>query len=63
MGMHGKVQGESKEECWKEVLRADREARKVFMTREYPPNKEEALKQMKKDEETGLWALAVRYDN
>lgn len=64
MGMHGKVQGETKDECWNEVRKAERKSRKVFMmSRYYPPNKEEAYKQMKKDEVTGLWVLSVHFDN
>ncbi len=64
MGMRGKVQGKSKEECWAEVVKATREASKVYMmSLNYPPNKEEAFEQMKKDEETGLWVLSVHFDN
>lgn len=63
MGMRGKVEGKTKEECRKEILRADRDARKVFMTRDYPPNKAGAFKQMKQNERTGLWIVDVRHDN
>jgi len=63
MGMKGKVDGKTKEECWRAFMKVDKKARGIGLERYSPENKEEAYKEMTKNEQTGKYELTFRFDN
>jgi hypothetical protein len=63
MGMNGTARGKTKEEAWKDFLRADDHAKGSYLERDFPTNKQEAYQQMKWNEEKQQFELRFHFDN